>query len=141
MLRWLPVILFSVMASLKSEKGTIAGRWRTIDDETGKAVSVVEIYESRGRVYGKITELLNPGDRHRLCEKCEGEDFNKPILGLVVIKGLVREGDAYTGKILDPKHGRIYQCNLRLETKDKLKVRGFVGISLIGRTQYWYRVK
>jgi uncharacterized protein (DUF2147 family) len=139
MLRWLPVILLCLLNP--ASKGSIVGHWRTIDDESGKAVSVVDIYESHGRIYGRIIELLNPNDRRKLCEKCEGEDYNKPIIGLVVIKGLVRDGDDYTGKILDPKHGHIYQCSLKLETRDKLKVRGFIGIALLGRTQYWYRVK
>jgi uncharacterized protein (DUF2147 family) len=62
-------------------------------------------------------------------------------MGLIVIKGLTKDGNDYNGKILDPKHGKIYKCVVSLEEKDKLKVRGYVGISLFGRTQYWYRVK
>lgn len=119
----------------------IVGRWKTIDDETGKAVSIVEIYESKGRIFGRVAELLNPGDKGKICEKCDGRDHNKSIQGLVVIQGLVKDGDGYKGKILDPKHGKIYQCVVRLENKDKLKVRGYIGISLLGRTQYWHRVK
>ena len=73
---------------------------------------------------------------------CDGEDKNKPIEGLVVIKGLNKKGNEYKGgKILDPKSGNLYNCIIILEEKDKLKVRGFIGISLFGRTQYWYRVK
>jgi len=124
-----------------AQKSGILGRWKTVDDETGKAVSVVEIYEYKGRIYGRIVELLIPSDRNKTCSKCEGADKDKPIMGLVVIKGLTKEENGYKGKILDPKHGRIYQCTLQLEGKDKLKVRGFIGISLIGRTQYWHRVK
>jgi uncharacterized protein (DUF2147 family) len=73
---------------------------------------------------------------------CEGEDKNKSIQGLLIIKGLTKEDDEYSnGKILDPKNGKLYKCSISLESKDKLKVRGYIGISLIGRTQYWYRAK
>ncbi len=118
------------------------GKWKTIDDETGKPVSVVEIFESRGKLYGKIVELYNPKNVHRKCENCLGDDKNKPLLGLIVIKGLTRNGHEYgNGKILDPKQGKLYKCTLSLDGHDRLKVRGFIGVSLIGRTQIWERLK
>jgi uncharacterized protein (DUF2147 family) len=136
------VILLLLLSSFAmAQRHGITGRWKTIDDETGKAVSVVEIFERQGKIYGRVVELLNPKDKHKTCEKCDGEDKNKPIMGLTVIKGLSKNGDEYNGRILDPKHGKIYKCNVTLESKDKLKVRGYVGISLLGRTQYWFRTK
>lgn len=137
------VLLFFLLifSAVTAQKHSILGRWKTIDDESGKAVSVVEIYESKGKIYGRVTDLLIPSDRNKTCSKCDGADKDKPVMGLVVIKGLTRSDDVYKGRILDPKHGRIYQCTLQLENKDKLKVRGYVGISLLGRTQYWHRVK
>ena len=143
MKRFLTVAILSLcfLSCFSQKGGYIVGKWKTIDDETGKAVSIVEIFEKQGKIFGRVIELLNPKDHNKTCENCDGEDKNKPILGLIVIKGLTKDGHDYTGKILDPKHGRIYQCNVKLESKDKLKVRGFVGISLFGRTQYWYRIK
>ena len=124
------------------QKNGVTGKWRVIDDQTSKAVSIIEIYESQGKIYGKILEILNPKDRNKTCSNCEGADKDKPILGLVVMKGLEKDGDEYTnGHILDPKHGKLYKCYISLEEKDKLKVRGYIGISLFGRTQYWHRVK
>jgi uncharacterized protein (DUF2147 family) len=121
---------------------SIVGKWKTIDDETGKVVSVVEIYEAKGKFWGKIVELTNPKDRDRTCVNCEGSDHNKPILGLTVIKGLSKVGNEYTnGKILDPKHGKLYKSTIALESKDRLKVRGYIGVTFIGRTQIWERVK
>ncbi|WP_348797230.1 DUF2147 domain-containing protein [Flavobacterium adhaerens] len=121
---------------------TVLGKWKTIDDETGQAKSIVEIYEKSGKIYGKIIDIVNVEKRKALCTKCSGDDKNAPILGLIVIKGLVKDGDEYNGgRILDPVNGEEYKCLIALEGKDKLKVRGFVGFSLIGRTQYWYRVK
>lgn len=121
---------------------SVAGKWKTIDDETGKVIAVVEIYERGGKIFGKVHEIINPKDRNKVCSNCTGEDKDKPILGLTVIKGLLKDGSEYnSGKILDPKHGRLYQCFITLESKDKLKVRGYIGISLFGRTQYWHRIK
>lgn len=121
---------------------SVAGKWKTIDDETGKAIAVVEIYERGGKIYGKVHDIIDPKDRNKVCSNCSGEDKDKPILGLTVIKGLLKDGSEYnSGKILDPKHGRLYQCFITLESKDKLKVRGYIGISLFGRTQYWHRIK
>lgn len=134
------VVFFAMTFNVQSQ--SVLGRWKTIDDETGQAKSIVEVYERSGKVYGKIVEILNPEKRNAVCSKCTGADKNAPILGLIIIKGLVKDGDEYNdGKILDPLKGEEYKCLIELDGKDKLKVRGFVGVSLFGRTQYWYRAK
>ena len=121
---------------------TVIGKWKTIDDETGKAKSIVEIYEKSGKIYGRILEILEEENRNRKCDLCTGIEKDKPILGMVIIKGLTKDGDEYSGgKILDPKNGKQYKCYITLDGKDKLKVRGYIGISLLGRTQTWARVK
>lgn len=125
-----------------AQNQSVIGKWKTIDDETGKAKSIVEIYEKSGKIYGKVVEILDVEHKNNVCSECSGSDKNKPILGMIIIKGLTKEGSEYTnGKILDPKNGKTYKCSVILEAKDKLKVRGFIGISLFGRTQYWYRAK
>jgi len=139
--RFLLLIVLIVSTNFYGQH-SITGKWKTIDDETGKVVSVVEIYEVKGKYWGKIIELTNPKDRDRTCVNCSGTDHNKPILGLTVIKGLSKVGNEYTnGKILDPKHGKLYKSTIALESKDRLKVRGYIGVTLIGRTQIWERVK
>ena len=121
---------------------SITGKWKTIDDETGKAKSIIEIYEKSGKIYGKVVEILDASRAKELCQDCPGEDAKKPIMGLNVIKGLKKDSDEYSGgQILDPKNGKLYKCLIVLESQDKLKVRGYIGFSLLGRTQYWYRVK
>lgn len=125
-----------------AQNQSVIGKWKTIDDETGKAKSIVEIYEKSGKIYGKVVEILDVEHKNNVCSECSGSDKNKPILGMIIIKGLTKEESEYTnGKILDPKNGKTYKCFITLEAKDKLKVRGFIGISLFGRTQYWYRAK
>lgn len=130
-----------LLGCLQINAQSVIGKWKTIDDKTGKAKSVVEIYESNGKIYGKVVEIFDPAKRERKCEKCEGTDKNKPVLGLIVIKGLSKDGDEYNGgKIVDPETGSVYKCFVKLEGKDKLTVRGYMGIALIGRSQTWVRI-
>ncbi|MEN9981806.1 MAG: hypothetical protein RL542_1593 [Bacteroidota bacterium] len=134
-------ILFLLFFSITMNSQSIVGKWKTIDDETGEAKSIVELFLKSGKMYAKVVEVLDVANKNSLCQKCSGEDKNKPILGLTIIKGLSKEGAEYTsGEILDPKNGKLYKCAISLESKDKLKVRGYIGFSLLGRTQYWHRV-
>lgn len=134
--------LLLVTTLFYAQNKSVLGKWKTIDDETGKAKSIVEIYEKSGKIYGKVIDILDSNHKNDLCNDCPGEDAKKPILGITVIKGLSKDGAEYGGgKILDPKNGKLYKCFIVLEGNDKLKVRGYVGFSLLGRTQYWYRLK
>ena len=129
----------TVMASMQSQ--SVIGKWKTIDDATGEAKSIVGVFSKSGKIYAKVVDILDPATKNNLCKQCSGEDKNKPILGLTIIKGLSKDGSEYnSGEILDPKNGKLYKCALTLESKDKLKVRGYIGFSLLGRTQYWHRV-
>ena len=135
----LSIVVFFIFQVSFSQ--TIFGKWKTIDDETGMEKGIVEIYEKAGKVYGRIIEILEKEKKHFKCEMCEGEDKNKPVLGLVIIKGLKKKGDFFEGgKITDPKNGKSYHCKMNLEGKDKLIVRGYIGISLFGRSQTWFRI-
>jgi uncharacterized protein (DUF2147 family) len=135
----LSIVIFFIFQVSFSQ--TIFGKWKTVDDETGMENGIVEIYEKAGKVYGRIIEILEKEKKHFKCEMCEGEDKNKPVLGLVIIKGLKKKGDFYEGgKVTDPKNGKSYHCKMTLEGKDKLIVRGYIGISLFGRSQTWFRI-
>jgi len=122
-----------------ADRTTPVGKWKTIDDSSHKAKSIVEIWEHRGKLYGKIIKLITePGeDPDPKCDKCKGDKKDKKVIGMVIVEGLSREGDEWKGgSILDPDNGKTYKCKMSLE-KGKLKVRGFIGVSLLGRTQYW----
>lgn len=135
------MILSFVWAGVTAQNAFL-GKWKAIDDETGKALAVIDVFEKNKKLYGKVVDILNPKSKGVHCTKCEGEDQNKPVLGMVVLKGLEKDGDEYNGgKILDPKSGKVYKCYITLEDDHKLKVRGYVGFSLFGRTQYWHRVR
>lgn len=135
-------LLLLLIGSFQMQAQTVLGKWKTIDDKTGETKSVVDIYENSGKVYGKIIEIMDATKRNKKCEKCEGTDKNKSVLGLIIIKGLTKDDEEYNGgKILDPESGNIYKCILKLSGKDKLAVRGYMGFALIGRSQTWIRVK
>ena len=140
-MKQLIILLFCFFATTLIHSQSVIGKWKTIDDETGDAKSIVEVYSKSGKIYAKVVEILDPANKNSVCKKCSGEDKNKSILGLTIIKGLTKDGSEYnSGEILDPKNGKLYKCALSLESKDKLKIRGYIGFSLLGRTQYWYRV-
>lgn len=127
--------LFSVMSFAQIE-----GKWKTIDDETKQAKSIVEIYKkSDGKYYGKVSQLLiKPADAN--CTSCKDDRKGKPILGLEIIRGLAKDGDEFTGgTITDPKTGKTYKCTIT-KSGDKLNVRGYMGVSILGRTQVWQKV-
>ncbi|MEM7367285.1 MAG: DUF2147 domain-containing protein [Bacteroidota bacterium] len=121
------------------------GIWKTIDDETNQPKSLVEIFEKDGKLYGKVTKLFRGPDEDPdpVCDKCDEDDprYNKKVVGMQILEGLEKESDTEweNGKILDPKNGSIYSCYIVLEEPNKLKLRGFIGFSLLGRTQYWHR--
>ncbi|MGV8947123.1 MAG: DUF2147 domain-containing protein [Lutibacter sp.] len=135
------LLIFILCLTFNSHSQSIIGKWKTIDDETGKERSIVEIYQEEGKINVKISKLLVKSEENRVCEKCKGANKNKPLKGLVIINGLIKDGDEWNGaRILDPKTGSEYKCYITLETPDKLKVRGYLGFALLGRTQYWHKV-
>lgn len=137
----LGLVLF-LMTTFCVQGQNVIGKWKSIDDQTGQAKSIIEITEKSGKIYGIIIEILDPEKRNKVCVSCSGDDKNKPILGMTVIRGLSKDGKEYnSGEILDPTSGKLYKCFITLDSKDKLKVRGYIGVSLFGRTQYWFRVK
>ncbi|WP_326984934.1 DUF2147 domain-containing protein [Chryseobacterium sp. MYb264] len=126
--------LFGVMSFAQIE-----GKWKTIDDETKQAKSIVEIYKKGDQYFGKVSQLLiKPADPN--CTACKDDRKGKPILGMEIIRGLKKDGDEFTGgTITDPKSGKTYKCTVT-RSGDKLNVRGYVGISLMGRSQTWEKV-
>ena len=98
------------------------------------------MYIENDTLYGRIETLLLEQDQGQLCTNCSGSELNQPIEGLIILKGLTRDGDQWTGgTILDPANGKEYQCTLTLDGTSQLNVRGFIGFSFIGRTQRWKR--
>jgi uncharacterized protein (DUF2147 family) len=116
-----------------------AGYWTTVDDDGKTATSVVHIYAKGGKLHGKIVELINPREKDPKCSACDGARRNQPIVGMEILWGLEKDGDEWSGgRILDPKNGKEYKCYIEvIDAGKRLKVRGYIGIALLGRTQYW----
>jgi uncharacterized protein (DUF2147 family) len=127
--------------SFAADLSSPLGVWKTFDDKTGKARAIVRIYEQDGKLFGKIERSMMPGAESRVCAVCTDERKDQPMLGLVIIRNMKRTDDGWAGgDILDPDNGSVYRCKLHLdEGGAKLVVRGFIGISLLGRTQIWER--
>lgn len=131
----LALLLFALPALAQSPIGV----WRTIDDEDGEPKSHIEIYEQGGKLHGRILMLLPEG---RICEDCaEGYD-GLDLRGVVVLRDMEPDDDEWSGgTITDPKSGRTYRAKMSLDGPTRLRVRGYVGFSMLGRTQVWERVQ
>jgi uncharacterized protein (DUF2147 family) len=148
-MRWTVSSVFSLLLlftqSVFGQTVSPAGMWKTIDDETGTERSFVRIVEVDGEFRGTVEKIFDrPGDNPgHLCDKCKGDRKDKPVVGMTILWGLKDAGDVWKGgEILDPDNGKIYRCKMTLSDDGKeLNVRGFIGISLIGRTQTWHRLE
>ncbi len=132
------VLFFGMLAYAQSPIGT----WKTIDDKTGKEKSHVKIYETKsGKLQGDVVKILTPGKENAKCTECDGDNKNKPIKGMTIIWGLEKDGNEWSsGHIIDPNSGKQYKCSMKLKNNNTLEVRGYLGVSLLGRTQTWTRV-
>lgn len=118
----------------------LAGEWKTIDEDSGKAKSIIKIYKARnGLYYGQVVKLLDKSQgENPLCIKCTDDRKNKPVLNMLIMNDMVlSKGQLSGGKILDPEKGKEYACKMWIENGN-LKVRGYWGVFY--RTQTWYKV-
>lgn len=132
----------------KKEINLFDGLWKSVDEKTGKSTSIIKIkIDKDGNLKGYVYQLFLKVDEdpNPVCEMCDGEKKNAPILGLEVLWDFITENKKNDttwkgGKILDPKSGKVYSCNLSLdESGNKLLVHKFFGISFMGKTETWIR--
>jgi uncharacterized protein (DUF2147 family) len=125
-----------------AESASPVGKWKTFDDKTGRAKSIVQVTEENGELTGKVLEVLeSPAGPHPRCRACQGERKDQPVEGMKILWGAKKNGDSWEdGQILDPENGKIYHVILTLlDSGQKLEVHGYIGISAIGRSQIWQR--
>ena len=135
------VLAFFLYSGSLFAQSSPVGVWETIDDETGEPKSHVEIFEKGGAFFGKVVELL-PAATTTICNDCPGDKKDKPLVGLEILWDMQPYKDYWSyGRIVDPKDGDVYKCSFWLEDANTLRVRGYIGVSLIGRNQTWHRVK
>ena len=146
-MRKLVSILFLCAATVfaNAQVDKMLGYWASVDEESGIEESVFHVYKgSNGSYFGKLVKLLDPQFKGAVCDKCTGEDKDRPLEGLLLMKNLKEDGNSLVGgKILDPKSGKIYNVKLTIDEKTgRLKVRGSLDkLGVMGRTQYWVRRK
>jgi uncharacterized protein (DUF2147 family) len=145
-----PIILAAVIAlaagaAAAQSEPSVVGLWEVVGD-SGKSEGWFRMYERNGLYEGKLVKIVFPpgadSNRIPICEKCEGAEKNAPVLGLTLIKGMQRKGLTYEGgTILDPRDGTVYRAHMKLSPDGKtVEMRGYVGISLFGRSQTWNRL-
>jgi uncharacterized protein (DUF2147 family) len=138
-------LCFSAVGAAADEMSPV-GRWRAVSDKTGNVTGIIEITAVGDSLQGKIVKSIpDPDDDppDTICTKCDGPDKNKPILGLTIMKGFHKDGDSWDdGTILDPRSGDVYSAEMHVgENGKKLFLRGYLGISLLGRTETWLRAE
>lgn len=137
---------FFLISFISLAQTSIEGRWKTIDDESGRIKSVVEVVERDGQFFGTVIELfrLPDEDQNPHCNQCEDDRKDQPALGMEIVRNMIlSKGETQEwsdGTICDPKKGSIYDCEMWLEDGelDVLKVRGYIWF--VFRTQDWLRV-
>lgn len=130
---------------MEQQASTPVGYWQTIDDKDNQPRSIVKIWEENNQLQGKIVKVFyKEGESEKdVCTECKGEDKDKLILGMTILKGFTKdESGMWTGgTILDPKNGNVYKSRLTLSDADTLDVRGYIGLPIIGRSQIWHRIQ
>jgi uncharacterized protein (DUF2147 family) len=131
-----------LMLSMNMFAQSCVGKWVTIDDESGKKKSIVDLYKIDGKLYGKITYLFPREGRedNPKCKKCTDDRKDQPLIGLQIVRGLKWNGSSWeNGTIVDPEIGKLYTVKMWLEpgNANYLNVRGYVGPFY--RTQKWVK--
>jgi uncharacterized protein (DUF2147 family) len=135
------LILVSFLHANTAGEPSPVGLWKTVDDRTHKPRAIIRIYEENGTFFGKIENSFDPEELKARCEKCSGDRKDAPVIGLVIMRGITKHGSEYRGgEILDPETGWIYRCRFTISMEgEKLFVRGYLGLAVLGRTQTWTR--
>lgn len=133
-------LFISISYASQAADSGLAGLWETIDDRTGDKKAIVKLMEKNGKIEGQIVKIFWKKNDHKLCVHCKGRLKNKPIIGMRFLWDLEKQSQNYwsNGSILDPHNGKVYSVNIKRDG-ERLFVRAYLGISLLGRTQIWHK--
>ncbi|WP_113653673.1 DUF2147 domain-containing protein [Pedobacter namyangjuensis] len=135
------VFAICTLAAVAQKKDDILGKWVNSSGE-----GQIEIYKKGENFFGKLAWIKEPNDNNGKpktdAKNPEASLRNKPLLGLEILKNFEYDSLKWIdGTIYDPKTGKTYSCNLTLKDNNTLNVRGYIGISIIGRSETFKRVK
>jgi len=135
------VFAICTLAAVAQKKDDILGKWVNSSGE-----GQIEIYKKGEKFFGKLAWIKEPNDNNGKpktdAKNPEASLRNKPLLGLEILKNFEYDSSKWIdGTIYDPKTGKTYSCNLTLKDNNTLNVRGYIGISIIGRSETFKRVK
>ena len=137
------LLTFLTAAPAFAQPPSPAGRWRTIDDKTGVAKSIVVVRIVNNELEGTVERIFSPPapSENPICEGCPGDLNGKRMVGMRVVWGFTLDGTNWVGgRVFDPEGKKTYKGKIRVvDNGQKLDLRGFVGIPLLGRTQTWIR--
>jgi uncharacterized protein (DUF2147 family) len=149
MASWIRAVCTAAAAALcvgglaLAQASSPVGRWRAFDEKTGQPKSIIEISEVNGELRGTVERVFSPPapSLNPLCEKCSGDRKNKPVVGMLMLWGMKKDGDEFAGgRLLQPETGKEVRGKLKLiDGGKKLEIRGFVGLAIAGRTATWIR--
>ncbi len=131
----------SPVLSAAADLSSPVGLWAPTDG-SGRPLGLIRIFEENGAFYGRIEPSSPSDDFSARCTRCTGDRKDQPIIGLVIMRHLkLKDAEYVGGDILDPSTGGVYRCKFSLtDGGRKLRMRGYLGVSLLGHTQTWVRV-
>ena len=134
-------LLLAGTAPALAASPTPVGLWRQVDERNGQARSLVRLFQQGDTLYGRVERIFDPAQAAERCDACPGDMRGQPVLGLVLLRGLTWDGDAWSGgTIVDPETGHSYRCTIRVSDDGRrLTIRGYLGVALLGRSQTWHR--
>lgn len=140
-MKYIGLIFLFFASSMSYSQSSIEGVWQAIDDKDNQPSSHIKLEVNDGVLTGTIIKLFDVDD-DIVCELCKGEKKDQPVKGMSILYNMEKKGSSWSGgRVLDPEDGKDYKCKIHLEDDDTLKLRGYIGIPALGRTQTWYRVK
>ena len=146
---WLLCTIVLLLTARQGQAATqppaVVGLWRVMDGSGKGPISLVALSERDGVVSGTVMRVMRSSQgEHPVCQACKGPLQNQAVVGMTVVWGLKQEGAKPVwsgGSVLDPGNGQTYKCKATLRDANTLELRGFLGISLLGRTQVWQRAE
>jgi len=135
------VLAFFLLLFYLPMDGQVTGMWKITDEKSDVEKSIVEVFEQDNKYFGRVVKILPTSNRTH-CEHCPGDQKDQPLLGMIILSDLIKNENGGTdGKVLNPATGKTYSCYIELVEPDRLKMRGYLGFPVFGKTMYWNRLK